>query len=150
MGVHRIKAHHPIHENWVHNRKGGISNLKRLYNKHWKDPYYRSNADLKSILPFLFEKGYYEEVGSFFRNLSMDEYEKDPEAYEKDYHKRSREEGNNGYWKEHLLLEDKLTVKGKARVDRYITRNLCALLAIALCRLQHGVKENLTSIAYFT
>lgn len=150
MGVHKIRAHHPVHKNWVHNEKGEVSKLKKLYNKHWKDEDYRANAPTESILLSLFEKGYDEEVGSFFRNDSMERYQEDPEAYERDYHKRSREEGNNGYWKEHLGIEDRLTVKGMERVDRYITRNMCALLAIALCRLQHGVKENLTSVAYFT
>lgn len=150
MGVHGIRAHHPIHKNWVHNEKGEENKIRRLYNRHWKDEDYRANAPMESILPFLFKKGYDEEVGSFFRNESMERYQKDPETYEKDYHKRSREEGNNGYWKEHLGIENRLTVKGLERVDRYITRNMCSLLCIALCRLQHGVKENLTSVAYFT
>ena len=47
-------------------------------------------------------------------------------------------------------MEKRLRVKGRIKVDRYLTRNLCALLAVALCRLQHGIKTNLTSVAYFT
>lgn len=150
MGVHRIRAHHPIHKNWVHNEKGDVSRLRKLYNKHWKGEGYRADAPTESILLFLFEKGYDEEAGAFFRNYSMERHNKDPEAYAKDYHKRLREEGNHGYWKEYLEIEDRLTVKGVNRVDCYITRNMCALLAVALCRLQHGVRDNLISIAYFT
>jgi hypothetical protein len=32
-------------------------------------------------------------------------------------------------------------------VDRYLTRNLCTILAVALNRLQHGVKAHLASVA---
>ena len=47
-------------------------------------------------------------------------------------------------------LERRLRTKGLKNVDRYLTRNVCAVLAVALCRLQHGVKKNLTSVAYLT
>lgn len=82
----------------------------------------------------------------------MDRHEDNPVEYMKDYHFRNRQEGHHGYWKEHLEIEDRMRVKGKEKekVDRYLTRNLCTVLAVALCRLQHGVKENLTSVAYFT
>ncbi len=50
----------------------------------------------------------------------------------------------------HLDYERRLRTKGPENVDRYLTRNLCAVLAVALCRLQHGVKRNLTSVAFFT
>jgi hypothetical protein len=33
-------------------------------------------------------------------------------------------------------------------VDRYLTRNLCTILAVALNRLQHCVKAHLASVAY--
>ncbi|MCK4444363.1 MAG: hypothetical protein KAW09_07450 [Thermoplasmata archaeon] len=89
-------------------------------------------------------------MGAYFRNLKMDSYDEDPGAYIDVYHKRSRKEGNHGYWKEHLQPEKRLRRKGIERVDRYLTRNLCALLSVALNRLQHGIERNLTSIAYLT
>jgi hypothetical protein len=82
--------------------------------------------------------------------MNMRRYDEDPEGYLKVYHKRSRKEGNHGYWKEHLQLESRLRRKGIKRVDRYLTRNLCALLSVALNRLQHGINRNLTSVAYLT
>ena len=80
----------------------------------------------------------------------MDWYTADPVAFLKDYHRRSHQEGSHGCWNEHLDLERRLRTKGLTNVDRYLTRNLCAVLAVALCRLQHGVRNNLTSVAYLT
>lgn len=150
MGVHRIRGHYPINENWVLNDVGDAANLMRLYQSYWKDCEFKSNADISFVLSFLLERGHVEEVGSFFRNNAMDRYVEDPLAYLKDYHRRSRQEGNHGYWKEHLGIESRLRVKGLVKVDCYLTRNLCSILAVALCRLQHGLKEKLTSIVYLT
>jgi hypothetical protein len=80
----------------------------------------------------------------------MANYHEDPDAYMKDYHKRSRQEGSHGYWKEHLKVESRMRVKGLERVDRYATINLCVILAVALTRLQNGVRENLASVAFLT
>lgn len=66
----------------------------------------------------------------------------------KDYHLRSRKEGHHGYWKEHLSLQRRLRVRGLRNVDIFLTRNLCTILAVALNRLQHGVREHLSSVAY--
>lgn len=101
---------------------------------------------MKYILSFLL-KGGYEEVGSYFRHKTMKGYDEDSQSYLNVDHKRSRKEGNHGYWKEQLQLKERMRVRGLANVDRFLTRNLCALLSVALNRLQHGIKRNLTSIA---
>ena len=150
MGVNGITAHYHLHENWVRNEKGSIDNILRLYQEHWKDNGFKQRAGMGYILSFLLEKERVEEVGAFFRNQAMDRYASDPVSFLDDYHKRSRQEGSHGYWKEHLDLERRLRTKGLVNVDRYLTRNLCAVLAVSLCRLQHGIKENLTSVAYLT
>lgn len=150
MGVHGIEAHHRIHKNWVKNEKGNVDHLQELYQKNWKDSRFKPNADMHYILSFLLKKGYEEEVGAYFRNLAMKRYDEDSQSYLKVYHKRSRKEGNHGYWKEQLQLKERMRVKGIANVDRFLTRNLCALLSVALNRLQHGIKRNLTSIASLT
>lgn len=150
MGVNGIMTHHQIHENWVYNEKGNAEHLMVLYQKYWKDADFKPKADPQYVLKFLLKKGYEEEVGAYFRNQAMDTYAENPLAYLKDYHQRSRQEGNHGYWKEHLEVEVRLRVKGLVKVDRYLTRNLCSLLAVVLCRLQHGVKNKLTSVVYLT
>jgi len=150
MGVNGIKACYRMAENWVHNEKGELPYLEQLYQKFWQDPEFRPGAPTEYVLRFLFERGCIEEVGAYFRNPVMAKYHADPDGHMKEYHKRSRKEGNHGYWKEHLGIESRLRVKGRARVDRFLTRNLCAVLAVALTRLQHGVRTGLTSVAFLT
>lgn len=105
---------------------------------------------MEYILSFLLSHDEVEGVGAYFRNKVMDRQLEDPIRFNGDYHLRNRQEGNHGYWKEHMDIEKRIRVKGRVKVDRYLTRNLCALLAVALCRLQHGAKSNLTSITYLT
>jgi hypothetical protein len=150
MGVHEISSHYKIHNNWVRNDKGDVLYLQTLYQQHWKDPGFKPQAPLPYVLQFLYKKGYSEEVGAFYRNQAMTRYTMNPQEYLKTYHVRSRQEGHHGYWKEHLELEDRLRTKGLARVTRYVLRNLCTILVVVLCRLQHHQKENLTSIVYLT
>ncbi len=148
LQINGIMPHFHIHENWVLNPAGSIEHITALYNSHWKDAGYRTGASTGYMLTFLFNHGRYEEVGAYFRNIEMLRYEADPASYHKDYHLRSRKEGNHGYWKEHLALQKRLRVRGIESVDRYLTRNLCTILAVALNRLQHGVRAHLSSVAY--
>ena len=150
MGIHEIQGRYKIHDNWVYNTKGELQYIQALYQKYWRDPKFNQYASLSDILGFLFTRGYTEEVGAFYRNQTMAAYTANPQEYLKTYHVRSRQEGHHGYWKEHLELEDRLRTKGLARVTRYVLRNLCTILAVVLCRLQHYQKENLTSIVYLT
>jgi len=150
MGIHGIQGRYRIHTNWVHNIKGDMQYIQALYQKHWHDSEFKQYASLSDILRFLFTKGYTEEVGAFYRNQTMAAYTQNPQEYLKRYHVRSRQEGHHGYWKEHLELQDRLRTKGLARVTRYVLRNICTILAVVLCRLQHHQKENLTSIVYLT
>lgn len=150
MGIHGIQGWYKIHTNWVYNTKGDEPYIRALYQSHWKDPGCKTHASLSEILSFLFNKGYTEEVGAFYRNQTMIAYTQSAQEYLKRYHVRSRQEGHHGYWKEHLALEDRLRTKGLERVTRYVLRNFCSMLAVVLCRLQHHCKDNLTSIAYLT
>lgn len=149
-GVNGVHTHHPIHENWVHNPAGEEENIRKLYQKYWKDADFKRNADLDYILRFLLSHEEVEAVGAYYRNKELERYNKDQVAYLDDYHRRNRQEGHHGYWKEHLEVESRMRVKGQAKVEQYLTRNLCSILAVALCRLQHGVKTDLTSVVYFT
>jgi hypothetical protein len=42
------------------------------------------------------------------------------------------QEGRHGYWKEHLELESRMRVKGKIKVDQYLTRNLSWRIGIKI------------------
>jgi hypothetical protein len=150
MGIKEIQGIYRIHDNWVYNPKGEQQYILTQYQKHWKDPEFKLYAPLQYILQFLYNKGYTEEVGAFYRNQAMIQYAENSETYLKTYHVRSRQEGHHGYWKEHLEIQDRLRTKGLARVTRYVLRNFCTILAVVLCRLQHNQKEKLTSIVYLT
>ena len=148
LNINGIKPHFHIHGNRVPNPAGSVEHLKALYGRHWKDEGYRSRAPIEFILTFLFSHGHHVDVGAYFRNIEMLRYESDSVTYLKDYHLRSGKEGHHGYWKEHLSLQRRLRVRGLRDVDIFLTRNLCTILAVALNRLQHGVREHLSSVAY--
>ncbi len=52
--------------------------------------------------------------------------------------------------KEHLGLETHINGKGMKNIDLHATQCCIALLAVTLTRLQYGLKENLSSVAYLT
>ena len=149
-GLHGIRMHHRIHKNWVHNKKGEYEHLWELYNKHWENDDFDPEASSEYMLNFLYDHGHVEEVGAYFRNLNMAECDAEPTRYYDVYHKRNRHEGRHGYIKRVQEIETRLNTKGLKRVDEYLTGELCAILAVVLCRLQHGVTENLVSTASIT
>ena len=148
LNINSIMPHFHIHGNWVLNPAGSVEHLQALYNRHWKDDGYGSGVSMEFMLAFLFNRGHHEDVGAYFRNTGMLRYESDPVSYLRDYHLRSRKEGHHGYWKEHLSLQRRLRVRGLKNVDMFLTRNMCTILAVALNRLQHGVKSHLASVTY--
>ncbi len=52
--------------------------------------------------------------------------------------------------KGNLRLEMHVNGKGMKNIDLHGTRCCIAILAVALIRLQHGIKENIHSVAYLT
>ena len=102
------------------------------------------------MMKFLVEHDKYECVGAYFRNARMAEYEEVPDTYLDDYHNRNKDEGFNGKLKNVLNIE--ICTKGKYgdKVDLYTTLSLVGVLAVAVAKLQRGIKENLGSIAYLT
>lgn len=145
-----IRTYYPINEGWEYNPKGEMKEIKRLYQKYHNHPDFQVDASMEFILSFLYERGEYEAVGSYYRNPKMAEYEECPDGYLDVYHIRNNGEALNGYLKDRMDLMTRLRVKGREKVDRYLTKSLLAILAVALNRLQHGVKNNLISVAYLT
>jgi hypothetical protein len=52
--------------------------------------------------------------------------------------------------KNNLGLETHVNGKGIKNIDLHATQCCIAILVVALIRLQHGIKENLSSVAYLT
>jgi hypothetical protein len=150
LGTKLIEANYPINRGWQYNFEVNDKHLEEIYQRHWKDKDFRPSASIDYILSFLDRKGLHKIVGSYFRNMKMAEYEECPDCYLDVYHRRNNGEALNGYLKDRLDLMTRMRVKGKEKVDRYLTKSLIALLAVVLNRLQHGVKDNLISVAYLT
>ncbi len=124
--------------------------INYLYRKYWKEPHYKKDASLECMMQYLVEKGIYEPVAMYFRNPYVQEYEECPDAVLDLYHMRNISEGVNSYMKNNLGLETHVNGKGMKNIDLHVTQCCIVLLAVALTRLQHGVKENLPSVAYLT
>ena len=82
----------------------------------------------------------------YFRNDYMNKYEECPDNVLDLYHRRNSNEGINSYLKDHL---EHFNGKGMKNIDLHVIE-CCVMLAVAFARLQHGIKENLSSVAYLT
>jgi hypothetical protein len=83
-----------------------------------------------------------------FRNARIQEFEECPDGVLDVYHRRNCSEGINSYMKDHLGLETHINGKGMKNIDLHVTECCIAILAAALTRLQHGIIENISSVAY--
>lgn len=124
--------------------------INYLYRKWWGELDYKKDATLEYMMQFLVEKGIYEPVAMHFRNAYMREYEECPDGVLDVYHMRNCNEGTNSYLKNHLEVETHVNGKGMKNIDLHVTMCCIVLLAVALTRLQHGIKDNLSSVAYLT
>ena len=157
-----LRPHYHIDTNWRENvtyehKFHGKSyiytpeqQINYLYNKRWKNPYYKKDASLKYKMQCLIEEAIYEPVAMYFRNDYMREYEECPDGVIDVYHRRNGSEGINSYMKEHLGLETHINGKGMKNIDLHVTQCCIALLAVTMTRLQNGIIENLASVAYLT
>ncbi len=124
--------------------------INYLYRKYWKESDYKKDASLEDMMQYLVKKEIYEPVAMYFRNPYLQEYEECPDGVLDVYHMRNHNEGINSYMKGNLGLETHINGKGMKNIDLHVTQCCIALLAVALTRLQHGIKENLSSVAYLT
>lgn len=124
--------------------------INYLYRKYWMEPDYKKDASLEYMMMYLVKREIYEPVAMYFRNPYVAKYEECPDAVLDIYHLRNISEGINSYMKANLGLETHVNGKGIKNIDLHVTQCCIALLAVALIRLQHGIKENLSSVAYLT
>ena len=135
-------------KHWVYNEKGTPRKIHERYSRYWKDEWYKPNATTEYELQFLYKKGEYEYVGAYFRNLQVKKYEASEEVRKEITRGRNGNEGFNSYLKQHVGFESELPRKGKKNAFFHTTLCLLALNMVALTRLQNGITENLTSVAY--
>jgi hypothetical protein len=144
-----MRLNYKILDAWVIDPRGSEEEIMRAYQKHWRDDCFQPDAGIRSALGFFYKLGDLERVGAWCRNRAMERFREDPDAYLKEYHKRSKSESTNSHLKEKLDLERGVP-KGAAKAERHVLLCVLARNMVALTRLQHGVTENLTSVAYLS
>jgi hypothetical protein len=156
-----LTSHYHIDKDWKENvyehRFSGKTyfyspeqEINYLYRKSWQDSKYKKDATLDYMMQFLIKKGIYDPVAMYFRNDYMRKYEECSDNVLDIYHWRNCNEGINSYLKDHLEVEAHLNGKGLKNIDLHVTECCIAMLAVAFVRLQNGIIENLSSVAYLT
>jgi len=153
IAKHRYKTNlfYRPQEDWVHNTKGDVDEINRRYQKYWKHDGFKVHADIEYKLSFLCRGGDYEWVGAYYRNLHVQRYNRRIKHCRRRYRvERNINESFNNYLKQHMGFETSLPRKGRKHAFKHTTLCLIAINAVALTRLQNGVTEHLTSVAYLT
>jgi len=122
--------------------------INYLYRKRWQEPDYKKDASLEYMMQCLVKEEVYEPVAMHFRNARIQEFEECPDGVLDVYHRRNCSEGVNSYMKDYLGLETHINGKGLKNIDLHVTECCIAILAAALTRLQQGIIENISSVAY--
>ena len=124
--------------------KGEADRLWNRYERCWKDDGYAPGVSFERRLEYLYRKGgyYRQDVGRYYRNETFRVLLSDPERYEEMYNRRTLVEGVQGYWKQHVGLT-KMEGRTMEFIDLRITVRLMGLLAVALTRLQNGIRSGL-------
>jgi hypothetical protein len=147
--LYQIKMFYKIAKHWVSKKEGTLGEIKRLYQKYHREGDFQIHPDMDFMLRYLYKKGEYESVGSFFRNQRMKE--KDTEnSIKKCKQRSSHMEGFFGRVKNTTLLDDRPCKRGwKGFLFRVGTAMLTLVFA-ALIRVQHDVTCHLTNVTYIT
>lgn len=146
-----VSLYYKIAKNWDYKKEGEPGMIKKLYQKFHQCKDFTPNADLDYMLHYLYHKGEYEAVGSYFRNMRIAEYEEHPEGYMEIVNKRgSFMEGNIGRVKLTTLLDDHPGRRGWKQFLLRCGMTILSLAFAALIRVQNRVYDNLTNITYIT
>ena len=143
------KAHFNFRSDAKENRMGTVEAIRKLYKKQWKSDDYDPDAPIDKILEFLQNKGFTEEVGAYYWNQYLREWLDSRDSTKKAYDRRAAIEAFHGHMKQQMLLEKFMDARGIERAERHVLMVYISILAVALCRLQHGVAENLSDVKCF-
>lgn len=144
------KAHFNFKSNAKENKMGSKAAIMRLYKSLWKHDGYDPHASFDDILDFLMNKGHAEEVGAFFWNQYIREWRDFRYSTKRKYNRRAAIEAFHGHMKQQMLLEKFMDARGIERAERHVLMVYISLLAVALCRLQHGITEGLSNVNVFS
>ena len=145
----RGKAHFNFRSNAKENKMGTEEAIARLYKSLWKFEGYDPNAPIARMLEFLLDKGYRQEVGAYYWNQYVRDWQDHRERSKEKYNRRAAIEAFHGHLKQQMLLEKFMDARGLERAERHILMTYITILAVALCRLQHGITDGLSNVKCF-
>jgi len=145
----RGKAHFNFKSDAKENKIGSVVAITRLYKTLWKHDGYDPNAPLEKMLDFLMNKGYTEEVGAYYWNRYVRDWRDSRDSTKKAYNRRAAIEAFHGHMKQQMLLEKFMDARGIERAERHVLMSYISLMAVALCRLQHGIADGLSNVKCF-
>lgn len=143
--VFGAKCRFKIADRDVIRKDGTEQEIKKQYQKFWQEESFIDGANKEYMEPYLVAHGVYKCIGAHYRNEWMKYWEKNPEEAKKKYNERTDVERKHSHLKNAMKLEQNLNVKGLDRVKIYVKEFWIAQMAIALTRLQNGVKEGLSN-----
>jgi len=102
---------------------------------------------IEEILSGLALAGQHEYVGAYYRNRSLEEFQRDSESWLERYAQlHNMVEGSNGHQKDWLSLDD-LRGRGLRKAVIHAALTMLTEAMVAYTRVQNGVMEGLTSLA---
>ena len=106
-------------------------------------------ASIDKMLESLLDKGYKQEVGAYYWNQYVKDWQNHRESTKAKYNRRAAIEAFHGHLKQQMLLEKFMDARGLERAERHILMTYITILSVALCRLQHGITEGLSNAKCF-
>jgi hypothetical protein len=143
------KAHFNFKSDAKENKMGTIVAIDRLYKTLWKSEDYDPNASLEKKLEFLFNRGHHEQVGAYYWNIYVRDWRNHRDSTKQKYNRRAAIEAFHGHMKQQMLLEKFMDARGIERAERHVLMTYISLLSVALCRLQHGICDGLSTVKCF-
>ncbi|GAF71439.1 unnamed protein product, partial [marine sediment metagenome] len=140
-----MKPYFKLSKNDTYHSEITKEKLDQWYNKLKKETYYVKDASETYKLQMLMMHGKKKEVGMYFRNSQINEYEEAPDTYKEEYHTRNIVESFNNHLKDGVRLEDNLLHRGIESSRRHAVICLISILSVALTRAQHGRVKEMTS-----
>ena len=144
--VYGIETYFGIAENISYSEEGSEERINEIWQKNWEHPLFNENATMKQKLDLLMAIGKTDVVGYYYRNKYVNEKKETPEVFNAKYHRRSLEETMNSKMKEMTAAETICNGSGKRNMNIHWKWCILAVQLVALIRMRHGVKEELTSV----
>lgn len=116
--------------------------VKRQYQKLWKNKLFEPGANLGFMKWFLIMNDKTEALENFYHNQMIQKYLDDPEKFQRKYLVREAIEHCHGREKRHTEIKQ-IQANNIDKFSAHLGMHVNSLLCLALVRLQNGITENL-------